>query len=376
MNKSYRALILGVFLGLVGLSGRPANHQHIHDPKRLHDMNHISIRDDVTLDLRIPYDTILFGEMPHIYIGIKNEGEDPLQINTDFMFETWNQMLYETRGEGSIDNLTRPEKMPDWKGLEDRVKSEQIGFETLEQNESQIYARNGGKPTHQLSWNYDIIPEGTEQMRVSLLVGENEWAFSNWVRVTRLNDKVNWLTNQTEIHTILGGTVREQKIRQADINGERYLFLASKRNGTRIARVPEGASPRFEVVGENLERKLVIHFDGVDVPPVVHRIASIETLEGSSETTPHLEVLRSLERAMDSSTIVPGDREASEAILGEQAIEQPVRSGEEVTSPEPAEVETPKPSEEPAEQSSNWWLWLIGAVVVVGGIALVVRRKS
>jgi len=41
----------------------------------------------------------------------------------------------------------------------------------------------------------------------------------------------------------------------------------------------------------------------------------------------------------------------------------------------PAEVKTPDTSKEPAEQSSKWWLWLIGAVVV-GGIGLAVRRKS
>lgn len=43
---------------------------------------------------------------------------------------------------------------------------------------------------------------------------------------------------------------------------------------------------------------------------------------------------------------------------------------------EPTEVVTTEPSEEPVEQSSNWHLWLIGVVVVVGGIALAVRRKN
>ncbi|WPJ97011.1 ankyrin repeat domain-containing protein [Coraliomargarita algicola] len=33
-------------------------------------------------------------------------------------------------------------------------------------------------------------------------------------------------------------------------------------------------------------------------------------------------------------------------------------------------------SEETSEQSSNWWLWLVGLLVVVGGIGLVVRLKS
>jgi len=42
----------------------------------------------------------------------------------------------------------------------------------------------------------------------------------------------------------------------------------------------------------------------------------------------------------------------------------------------PAEVKTTEPVGEPAQQPSQWWLWLIGAVVVVGGIALAVRRKN
>ncbi|MDQ8208248.1 hypothetical protein QEH52_12060 [Coraliomargarita sp. SDUM461003] len=41
------------------------------------------------------------------------------------------------------------------------------------------------------------------------------------------------------------------------------------------------------------------------------------------------------------------------------------------------EVETPtEPIEEPTEPSSNWWLWLIGVLVVVGGLGLVLRRKN
>lgn len=51
------------------------------------------------------------------------------------------------------------------------------------------------------------------------------------------------------------------------------------------------------------------------------------------------------------------------------------------TAPEPAtekaaEMKTPDASEEATDQSSNGWLWLIGAVVVFGGIGLITRRKS
>lgn len=62
------------------------------------------------------------------------------------------------------------------------------------------------------------------------------------------------------------------------------------------------------------------------------------------------------------------------------STEETAESTEETSAPEPAteksaEAATPEPSEEPAEPSSNWWLWLIGAVVVVGGI-LVLRPKK
>lgn len=43
---------------------------------------------------------------------------------------------------------------------------------------------------------------------------------------------------------------------------------------------------------------------------------------------------------------------------------------------EPTEVVVTKPIEEDVEQSSQWWLWLVGALVVVSGIGLAVRRKS
>jgi hypothetical protein len=51
------------------------------------------------------------------------------------------------------------------------------------------------------------------------------------------------------------------------------------------------------------------------------------------------------------------------------------------TAPEPAtekpsEIKTPDTSEKPAEEPSQWWLWLIGAMVVIGGLGLVLRRKS
>ena len=61
-------------------------------------------------------------------------------------------------------------------------------------------------------------------------------------------------------------------------------------------------------------------------------------------------------------------------------IEEIAEVIEEIKQPDPAieeptEVVVDEPIGEDVEQSSNWWLWLIGAVVIVGGIVWILRRK-
>ncbi|MBT62557.1 MAG: hypothetical protein CML13_05020 [Puniceicoccaceae bacterium] len=63
------------------------------------------------------------------------------------------------------------------------------------------------------------------------------------------------------------------------------------------------------------------------------------------------------------------------------AVPSPSKTVQAVTPPEPtieepAKVVTIEPAGELVEQSSQWWLWLVGALVVVGGFVVVVRRKS
>ncbi|MBT64572.1 MAG: hypothetical protein CML13_15340 [Puniceicoccaceae bacterium] len=63
------------------------------------------------------------------------------------------------------------------------------------------------------------------------------------------------------------------------------------------------------------------------------------------------------------------------------SVEEVAEVIEEVNTPEPAteetlEVVTAPPIEEELEEPSNRWLWLIGLLVVVGGLGLVLRRKN
>lgn len=57
-----------------------------------------------------------------------------------------------------------------------------------------------------------------------------------------------------------------------------------------------------------------------------------------------------------------------------EVIEE-VIAPEPVIEEEPAEVVVAEPVKEEVEPSSNWWLWLIGAVVVVGGVFVLRSRK-
>ena len=63
------------------------------------------------------------------------------------------------------------------------------------------------------------------------------------------------------------------------------------------------------------------------------------------------------------------------------SVEEVVEVGKETMKPEkapkePAKVATAESPTEAAEKSSQLWLWLIGAVVVIGSLGLVLRRKS
>ncbi|HKK18988.1 MAG TPA: hypothetical protein VJ952_09945 [Opitutales bacterium] len=82
----------------------------------------------------------------------------------------------------------------------------------------------------------------------------------------------------------------------------------------------------------------------------------------------------------DDSNIEPVDKTAIEFPAtpptpeAEEVAQGP--TAREPAAEKPDEVKTPDTTEESVEQSSNWWLWLIGAVVVVGGLGLVLRRQN
>ncbi len=83
-----------------------------------------------------------------------------------------------------------------------------------------------------------------------------------------------------------------------------------------------------------------------------------------------------LEKAIIQLTPVSSPAGIDSVENEEQQIETIASQTAEPSIEEPAEVVVAEPIEEDVEQSSNWWLWLLGILIVVGGLGLVLRRKS
>jgi len=79
-----------------------------------------------------------------------------------------------------------------------------------------------------------------------------------------------------------------------------------------------------------------------------------------------------LENSRSAATEIPpvsSEAPKVKEIIQEVAQPEPVKE-------EPAAVAPVEVTEEPTEHSSNWWLWLIGAVIIVGGGVLFIRSKN
>lgn len=71
----------------------------------------------------------------------------------------------------------------------------------------------------------------------------------------------------------------------------------------------------------------------------------------------------------DSSNIEIPPIPPKVAVVVEEPISIEVKS--EPAPEKPAEVAPADVAEEPTQQPSQWWLWLVGAVIIIGGLALV-----
>jgi hypothetical protein len=123
------------------------------------------------------------------------------------------------------------------------------------------------------------------------------------------------------------------------------------------------------------------------IPDLERKLRQIDQVQGSaSEQGNYLSYIpradkagnlkNLLEKAIIELTPVSTVTDGNFVAHVEQQVETITPQTSEATMQEPAKAVVAEPIEEDVEQSSNWWLWLIGAVVVVGGTLVLRPKKS
>jgi hypothetical protein len=332
------------------------------------------INEDVQLVLKIPYEVVLYDESHHIYLGVKNRSDEVLRLQ--WGGDDWEQLLFQARSEAAEDNLTAPKFIPEWSRVESIINEHMDRLE-IKQNEHRIYMRH----RIELNANYDILPPGTREIRIGLLTGPEEWAFSDWVPIRRLDDRrlvEEEVIYEYEWHNI---TFR---VRKVEIEGEVYLF----RHYTRLAKLPEGATPRFEFYIEEKTKIPILktYFDGVDVPPQITRVQAILEREWTPEIAPHATMLEELRAQMRGERETPEEDAPAQQHLPEP---DPVTAPptDEVP-PEPEAIEDtaspaapPQSTEDTAPESATdptparTWPVLLVLLLIAGGTAFALKHK-
>jgi hypothetical protein len=366
MQRLTRILQASLF-ALLGSVEVKAHTGHSHeleiDPSQPIDYSEITIRDDINLYLVQPYENLIIGEGPNYYLGIKNSSKDDLLLNlggdldTGELWYSSGQMLVEARKETSDDNLTRPEWIPEWSKIEPALEPSKYGYIEIKSGETEIL---GSKvtPPGKLQFNYNVFPDGADEFRIGILVDSNEWVFTNWTHSLKRINTIHRKSGEV-LANLKISQLEEHPVQKLNIEGTDYLFLL----GTRVCILPEGVTPVIEQEGESLEAKLIVSFPNTDYEPVVHHANSMTTLSGPPELVPHLAAFNELKVRLEA------DVSANEQTDLPQSVDSSTPTSKPTAEKEQTEVVTTEPS-------SNWWLWLIGGVVVVGGLALVLRRKS
>lgn len=289
---------------------RSENHIDESRQKKPIDYSRIAVRKDIKLHLVQPYENVILGEGPNYYLGIKNESKKDLlvnligDLNQHELSYAGAQMLVESRKREQGENLTKPEFIPDWNDLQPRFVSDEFGLVKIRAGESAIFGSKLSLP-YDLQFNYGIFPAGAEEFRIGMLVGPNEWAFSNWTHTLKpLN--INRRVAGDVVLKLNVSRLEEWPIKRINIEGTNYLFAL----GTRVCIIPEGIDPELEQHGKGLETKLVVKFPGTKFEPVVHHFNSMTTLSGPRELVPHLDALKELKTKLEPGGSINSVRSA------------------------------------------------------------------
>lgn len=154
---------------------------------------------------------------------------------------------------------------------------------------------------------------------------------------------------------------------------------------------PMSANSDFDLIRETLYGTAVESIDDLINQTITHpSLNPINSVEMVQRLSKHAETYQRLYPTSYEKNIVfhefenlVADAESTNGNIsnGTSKVTENSRPTVNVTAPEPAteepaEVVVTELIEKDVKQSLNWWLWLIGVLVVVGCFGLVLRRKS
>jgi len=359
-------LLAVVFTAISGHAKEHTSHSGPGELPRIFPDGHTT-REHSRLLLRVPYRLILKGEHPHVYIGIQNLSDNPIILSESFSIEPENQVYYQARSDLTGMNLTKPNYIPIWDKLVREF--ELFGRVILERGDFRLYDFQ----RLQLNVSYPILPAGAQEIRVCLLVGHNEWVFSEWVPLRRVGENLN---DGEVIATVYFRNLpnHPRAIRMSEVDGIRYLFFSS----TRFAMVPDGAAPRID--WQPTGALLTVYFDGVDVPPLLFNASEYQLIEWTHETAPHMEirgeVKLELERARDALVLAPEPQNfVNPSASDDKPIPGPSKGPNALAVPfETQEKASTNPEAEPTP--ARHFLPVLLVFLILAGIAALVLNRN
>ncbi len=332
------------------------------------------------------------GERFRAFVKVTNVSEEVIPLAGD----SWNLMIQQTRlvpkwkegmqhlHGGLLHSHHLPQAAEPWKADQDWVLSlkelERDFGRALRPGQSEVL---GDLSLRGLWHRYKMPNTHLESFQLALRLGPDRYAFSQPQSLIMAD------VAAIETHPVIGeyervgGKIRS--IREVEIDGEKWLF----RSRFRIARVPEGATPRFRT--EDQKETLVIEFDGVDEEPVRIDVRQLFPQSGSERTVPHLHLWRSLtDRSMHEMAGTPGGFYKESGLTLQQAFKlkwdgsdpelkaasfQPEDGADppgvdaEEGEPEASSIGALPESVERQGQGSGRWLWLGVVITLLGLVA-------
>ena len=291
------------------------------------------IRPEVSAYLAVPYKVLLGTEYPHLYFAVKNGSDSPIELPGDTSTNSESQFLCQAR-DARGNNLTKPKRFPDWVKVMDQFAycdKQLLPPIVIESGEYKIFNYAEGK----LTFYYNIIPAEADEIRFGLLVGTNEWAFSNWEPVRRLAER------PVEGEELVGNLERSPSnlypLRRAKIEGVDYLFM----NNSRIARLPENISPSFSQFEKHGQIYLTTHFNNPSLPDHVTQVSLARSIQWTPATAPHAAAYEALLNKLKQNS--PTQVEETKVGYTPPSAPEPPISSASVPPPLPAPTALRKP---------------------------------